>query len=708
MSRVIKEREHLEDETETQRESREPMWSDSGVLRDSLLLVSASFIVLFQELALIRWIPSQVRVIAYFPNVVLISSFLGLGVGCLLASRRSVLWTWPVAVLLLAGVSTFASDLAFTQESVQEHLWLLYADLPSDATVVQGIRLPILVGFILTAISFVGLGQLVAQLLRRFGSREKPLIGYVFDLAGSIVGIAIFTLFSFLRTEPAVWFIGIGVLGLILLPRKALILHIVCWSATVFVVVSHERGDFYSPYYALSLTQSSVPGGFRVLTNGSLHQYAFPVEKKDAFAAGQVLFRDGYHLPYSLLDSKPRKVLILGAGTGNDVAVALDQGVEQVDVVEIDPVILEIGMELHPNKPYESDRVNIYNTDARVFLSQTDEKYDLIIYGTLDSMTKLSALSSVRLDNFVYTVEGLESARARLADNGAVILYFWVGTPFIDDRLGGMLGEVFEEPPIVIREFFMMFNRVFLAGSGVNRDAAVQRGAVYGEGEARLATDDWPYLYLRKRGITSFYLSVIGAILLITVLSVGGALLPHWNRVKGMKVDLVMFLYGVAFLLLETKAITEMNLVWGTTWLTNAVVFGSIITMILLSTLMMHFRPLSLRISIVGLALSLVLNWLAPYQAVAGASVGLRLAFSMLFVGLPIFFAATSFAVIFSSREELDVAFGWNLLGAVVGGVLEFMSMATGFRVLALVALLMYLTAYAIFRRSTRIEVTAG
>ncbi|MDX1583912.1 MAG: hypothetical protein R3338_09965, partial [Thermoanaerobaculia bacterium] len=488
---------------------------DSNVRRDRLFLISASFIVLFQELALIRWLPSQVRVLAYFPNVVLISSFLGLGVGCLLANRRSLLWTWPVSLLLLVWVFSLGSNIAFTQESIQEHLWLLYADLPPDAKIVQGIRLPILTGFVLTATTFVGLGQLVAQLLRRFGSRKKPLIGYVLDLAGSLLGIAVFTVFSFLRTEAISWFIAVGLLGLIIARRKTLVLHLLCWTGIVFVVFSAERAQLYSPYYAMSMKPGHIGGSLYVLTNGSVHQYASPVQTSDRLDEAHGLFRYGYHLPYTMLDFEPEKVLVLGAGTGNDVAVALDQGARQVDVVEIDPVILEIGGELHPNSPYSSDRVTLYNTDARVFLSQTDEVYDLIVYGTLDSMTKLSALSSVRLDNFVYTGEGLEAARKRLSDDGAVILYFWVETPFIDQRLGVMLNEVFADPPVVIRKYFLMFNRIFLAGPGIDRDVALERGTMFEGGQAEPATDDWPYLYLRDRGITFFYLSVIGGIFLI-------------------------------------------------------------------------------------------------------------------------------------------------------------------------------------------------
>jgi hypothetical protein len=44
----------------------------------------------------------------------------------------------------------------------------------------------------------------------------------------------------------------------------------------------------------------------------------------------------------------------------------------------------------------------------------------------------------------------------------------------------------------------------------------------------------------------------------------------------------------------------------------------------------------------------------------------------------------------------VDVAFGWNLLGAVTGGLLEFSSMIIGLKSLSLVAMLAYLGAFLI------------
>src|SRR5688572_6774024 len=97
--------------------------------RPGLDLLAASFAVLFLELALIRWLPVRVRVAGYFPNLILLGAFLGLGVGALVARRRSLLWMWPGAALVLVLVAWALSGIAFTANAVSEHLWLLYADL---------------------------------------------------------------------------------------------------------------------------------------------------------------------------------------------------------------------------------------------------------------------------------------------------------------------------------------------------------------------------------------------------------------------------------------------------------------------------------------------------------------------------------------------------------------------------------------------------
>ena len=160
-----------------------------------------------------------------------------------------------------------------------------------------------------------------------------------------------------------------------------------------------------------------------------------------------------------------------------------------------------------------------------------------------------------------------------------------------------------------------------------------------------------------------------------------------------IRFDRPMFFFGLAFLLLETKSVTEMNLVWGSTWLTSAVVFGSILFMILAWTLLMRWKPLSWRLAITGLVGGLIINYLTPVQSILSANVGARLALSILFVGTPIFFASICFALVFREETATDLAFGWNVLGAVVGGLIEFCSMVIGLKALTLVALASYIVA---------------
>jgi hypothetical protein len=70
--------------------------SNPSLMWIALEILAVSFIVLFQELALIRWFPSKIRVLAYFPNLILISAFLGLGLGSLFSGKKSLIWLWTL------------------------------------------------------------------------------------------------------------------------------------------------------------------------------------------------------------------------------------------------------------------------------------------------------------------------------------------------------------------------------------------------------------------------------------------------------------------------------------------------------------------------------------------------------------------------------------------------------------------------------------
>ena len=676
--------------------------------RVAVELVACSFVVLFQELTLIRWLPGQVRVLAYFPNLILIGSFLGLGLGCLRAQGTSLLWLWPASLLAAVALARTLSGIVFTQNSPSEHLFLLYFDLPPGAPIIGDVRPPIVALFMVTAACFVPLGQIVAERLQLFRARSGSLWGYCWDIVGSLVGIVVFTAVGVSGLFPVFWFITLLLGGAIFFLGTWKRLVGFAIAATVISVLAQraERADRYSPYYALRLVSRTASRSFGVLTNGSLHQVAFDPRNNETLPAYFDRARTGYHQPYALMQRSPRRALVLGAGTGNDVAVLLSHDAESVDAVEIDPVILDLGRRLHPAHPYDSPRVHVFTTDARSFLRESNEKYDLIVFGTLDSMTRLSALSNVRLDNFVYTLESLQAAREHLTSDGGLVMYFYVANTYIDDRLRGMLADTFGQAPVLFAENYNLFNRIYMAGpafetaEGEGRRQIARALQQRAHADPELPSDDWPFLYLEKRGLSRFYVSTMALLAGIGIASVFAASTAMRSTVAGRKqVDWEMFLFGLGFMLLETSSVTKMNLLWGATWLTSAVVFASILVTILLSTLCMQLRSIPFALGVLGLVATLLAAWALPVHSFLTTRVPTRLVLSLALVGPPIFFASACFAVLFRARAEADTAFGWNLLGAVAGGLLELTSMALGMRALLLLALLASLVALLIWLR---------
>src|SRR5260370_35931900 len=183
-------------------------------------------------------------------------------------------------------------------------------------------------------------------------------------------------------------------------------------------------------------------------------------------------------------------------------------------------------------------------------------------------------------------------ARRHVGRDGGFVLYFAVPAGYIDEHLRALLTSVFGWPPKVVT--FGRYHRLYLAGSACPRLDAPGHAPV----SFIVPTDDWPFLYLRGRSMTPFYLELI--VIFATIAAVAVFLTIGRGRQR-VRFDRPMFFFGLAFLLLETKSVTEMNLVWGSTWLTSAVVFGSILLMVLAGTLLMRWRPLPCRYAVCGL-----------------------------------------------------------------------------------------------------------
>jgi spermidine synthase len=146
-----------------------------------------------------------------------------------------------------------------------------------------------------------------------------------------------------------------------------------------------------------------------------------------------------------------KDVLIIGAGSGNDVSRALQWGAPDVkiDAVEIDPVIRRLGKE-HPDQPYDDPRVTPFIGDGRNFLHASDKQYDLIVFALVDSLVLHSGYSSIRLESYLFTRQSFEDVKKRLKPGGRFVTYNFFRQGWIVARLKSELEEVFgKDNPVV-------------------------------------------------------------------------------------------------------------------------------------------------------------------------------------------------------------------------------------------------------------------
>ena len=219
-----------------------------------------------------------------------------------------------------------------------------------------------------------------------------------------------------------------------------------------------------------------------------------------------------YRKPYErITDGRPRRVLIVGAGTGSDVAIALRRGARRVDAVEIDPKILEIGRRRHPDRPYDDPRVVTHVNDGRAFLERTDQRFDLILFALPDSLALVTGAGAIRLESYLFTREALEAARRRLSEHGGFAMYNYYREQWLVDRYARTVAEAFGHEPCV--------DALPGAGRQVAISVAVHPGDQNCSPEAAdsrvaPATDDKPFPYFRGGMLPMLYLAALVAVVL--------------------------------------------------------------------------------------------------------------------------------------------------------------------------------------------------
>ena len=679
----------------------------------------ASFLVLFLEIALIRWMPAYIRLLSYFSNFILLASFLGIGLGCLLAPARARLFNWfPLLQAIVIGAVRY-----FRLEVAVAPAGSIYFSSGTSQKVVlveSTMLLPLL--FVIVAALFATL----AQRMGREMAQLPPLRAYTVNLAGSLAGVAALGVISWLELPPVVWFAVAFAAAIPLLltpevtpdpaaavapwrPPLALVaVNLVLLAASLGLVYGMARGAIWSPYYKITVSQQGPDTVVEV--NNIFHQSMAPVEQKEYF----------YQWPYDVFGDTFQDVLILGAGSGTDVAAALRHGVRHVDAVEIDPAIIRLGRQHHPDQPYSDPRVTVINDDARHYLRTTRKKYDLVVFALIDSLTMQSSFSGVRLESYMFTEESFRAVRDRLKPDGVLIVYNYFRERWLVDRLANTAAVAFGTEPRVHVHEARAFLGVLMAGPRLAQltapphvpDQVTAFNQSHAPSPAHLlqrdpsvepATDDWPFLYLKDRHLPSHYVKALAIVLAFSLVSVWLALRALGARGAYGGWSWQFFLLGAGFMLLETKSIIQFALLWGSTWVVASLAIASVLTMALVANAIVARTTISRPWLVGGVLVALLaLNYVIPIGRVTFDSRAAESIFYAALVFSPILCAGLLFGSAIAKSTALTRDYGINLLGAMVGGVGEYLSLVTGFRALLVIIALCYIGAVLARTREPR------
>ena len=679
-----------------------------------ILLISSA--ALYLEIVLIRWLGTEVKIFAFFQNLSLIVCFLGFGLGCFGSKQRgSLIPSLAATTTLVVVVSlpfkhwhnflqSMSSYLSYAPDAA---LWgniqnlspsFYYENMFSSLCVVA-------LFLILLVVAMVPLGRWVGYYLE---AAPNTVTAYSVNLLGSLAGLWFLAILAFLWLSPSYWFALAFVLVIFAQPfswRSALVAIVLLAITLLALKPSVGSSVYWSPYQKLIVSdlgdQQYNIGvnneGYMTIANASPEFLAQNPQLASAY-------RNSSYDSFFQFAKSAKRVLVVGSGAGNDVAAALRHGATRVDAVEIDPLISSLGKRLHPEHPYTSPNVHLINNDARNFFRQCQDKYDVIIFGLLDSHTEFSGYSNMRVDNYVYTEESFRDAQRLLDADGILVLKFEVRRPWtwIGQRIYTMLSRTFPWPPITYYAAptgAMLSGTVFIEsqshnlGEGIGPlqsaflSARPPEFPLTGANAPPPTTDNWPYVYHQRHSIPRAYFAVSAIILVMALYMVGPFFKPKESS------SWQFFLLGAGFLLMETQLVSRLALYFGTTWLVNSIALTGILTVLLLSNVYIKIRrPENLSIYYAFLCAALVVIYAIPWTRVPGSGTLVGIIMCVAYC-VPVFFAGIIFTESFRRRAGRSDAFGANMLGAVAGGLAQNLSFIVGMKALLLIAAVLYASA---------------
>lgn len=652
----------------------------------------------------IRWFGVEMSISRAFPNLIVMVALVA-GSGGLAAAgagqKKDRRWQLLAAlsVPLLIAILDFA---------VPIKLPFLTIRLDAGSRILEAI-IALMVVVVGLYFIFRELGVLLGEALEEM----PPLRAYSINLLGSIAGIVAFGLISFFNMPPWLWILILGSACCAVFRSKLVPVAVVLLAGLTFAMTNNSYWSAYSKLDVVQLQpeSKSIVGDKSYLLHSNNHYFHFglhilpseeiarlPEPARGSEAALVVDYLRWLHIAMHCTPAHDR-VLVLGAGSGNDVATALADGAKVVHAVEIDPVITSLGYTLHPDKPNTDPRTVAHNEDARTFLRYSPEKFDLIEFAYLDPGATVETASFIRVDNYVYTAEAMKAALRHLTPNGTVCLTFATGP---DNTITWRIYEAIRAatggtPPITYFDKDHE-NVMFLFGPGAQQTHIpedVYRVRAMKPNENRpiqAATDDWPFLYLQYDASAMYmyfgflFLAVVLPTLLIAFTKSSTISGAEWGA---------MFFLGQAFMLIETKSITKLSLLFGATWVVSSIVILAILCLAYLATIFVSRAPkLNLHILYALLLLTLLLEYFIPIPDQTTLHPVLLGSGAATIATLPIFFGSTIFSCLFKTTPHPAAFLSANLLGVAIGGLTENLAVATGLHNLSLVAILIYACSY--------------
>ncbi|MGW5360072.1 spermidine synthase [Actinopolymorpha pittospori] len=580
-------------------------------------------------LSLPRWVTSHGLLLERLPTAVTLAALLGAGVGLLRSTRttrRAAYGPTVLAVLVLALTSL---------------------PLPSVRVMVPLVALA-------GAMAMAGYAEFAGRVLHETGGRSsRPRRPAVLTTTGALVllalgalgGVLLDMLLTFAGVPPVGWAVLLAVGSAILWPRPGLPIGLVVVLALpplVLGVRGMTLGATWSPY-GLVTERTPLDGQTTVRRDG------LPLPAPRAVTE---LARDE---PTSLAPfdwvpgGHPRRVLVLGAGTGNDTALALARGAEHVDAVEVDPALVDVGARRHPDHPYADSRVSVHVADARAFLNGATGRWDLIIFTPEVARLGLPGTNTPG-SSYALTTQALARARTLLAPNGAVaVIYEGAGWAVrrleltVGLAIGGACTLHGERTTTLVAPSAGMARTAPTVPLESRQCAGITAmlNEVYDvpitDDQAALSRHGWPWSTETVAALLGFAV----AVLLVAVVLGGRRGVRRQPRLAGLGTGAAAWLVGL-------WALSAASLRFGSTWNVRCVVLALLLlgAILLIAVGGPVARRLGRRLPPADPARTIGL-------AVLGALLGALVGYAVPVLGSPVLFGALAVAVVVAAGSKL-------------------------------------------------------